>query len=59
MGAARRAVPQPRRAGPRPAVVVVLALEDLARGQVVHGEAVEPVKGRVEFELTFMIGVLA
>ena len=46
VGAAGRAVAQPRRAGSaRPAaVVVVLPLEDLARGQVVHGEAVEPVK---------------
>ena len=47
VGAAGRAVAQPRRAGsarPAAVVVVVLPLEDLARGQVVHGEAVEPVK---------------
>ena len=55
--AAGRAVPQPRGAGPpRPAVeVVVRALEDLARGQVVHGEAVEPGKGGMGFELIFMV----
>ena len=57
VGAAGRAVPQPRGAGPpRPAVeVVVRALEDLARGQVVHGEAVEPGKGGMGFELIFMV----
>ena len=47
VGAARRAVSQPRRAGPRPAVVEVLTLEDFARGQVVPGKAVEPVKGKM------------
>ena len=59
MRAAGGAVPQPRGAGPpRPAVeVVVRALEDLARGQVVHGEAVEPGKDGMGFELTFMVAL--